>query len=78
MYDNHGNPTYYSGTYDQGTAPCRLVVSGAGGGGIAVLDAKNVTLYSQGAYSPPGTPAGTLPANAMLTQVMPAIVRGGA
>ena len=69
LYDTKGTPIFYSGTYNQGTAPCRLVVSGAGGGGIAVLDAKNATLYSQGAYSPPGTPAGTLPNNAVLTQV---------
>ena len=44
-------------------------VSGAGGGGIAVLDANNAILFSRGAYSPAGTPAGTLPANAMLMQV---------
>ena len=59
-------PIYYSATYGQGTAPCRMVVSG---GGIAVLDANNAILFSQGAYSPAGTPAGTLPANAVLTQV---------
>ena len=47
------------------------------GGGIAVLDAKNAILYSQGAYTPAGTPAGTLPANAMLTQVRLRF-RGGA
>ena len=43
-----------------------MVVSG---GGIAVLDANNAILFSQGAYSPAGTPAGTLPAKAVLTQV---------
>ena len=47
------------------------------GGGIAVLDANNAILYSQGANSPAGTPAGTLPANAMLTQVR-LHFRGGA
>ena len=66
MYDANGSPIYYSATYGQGTAPCRLVVSG---GGIAVLDANNAILFSQGAYSPAGTPAGTLPAKAVLTQV---------
>ena len=66
VYDANGFPIYYSATYGQGTAPCRMVVAG---GGIAVLDAKNAILYSQGANSPAGTPAGTLPANAVLTQV---------
>ena len=60
---------FSSATADQGTSPCRLVVSGAGGGGFAILDFKNATLYSQGAYSPPGTLPGTLPAHAVLTQV---------
>ena len=62
---------YSSGTANKGTGPCQLVVSGAGGGGFAVIDSKNATLYSQGAYSPPGTVPGTLPANAVLTQVLP-------
>ena len=60
---------YQSGTTNQGTGPCQLVVSGAGGGGFAVIDSNNATLYSQGAYSPPGTVPGTLPSNAVLTQV---------
>ena len=65
-YDASGSPIYYSATYGQGTAPCRMVVSGSG---IAVLDASNAVLFSQGANSPAGTPAGTLPANAVLMQV---------
>ena len=47
------------------------------GGGVAVLDANSAILFSQGAYGPAGTPAGTLPADAMLTQVR-LLFRGGA
>ena len=66
----NGNQTIYqSGTANQGTGPCQLVVSGAGGGGFAVVDSRNATLYTQGAYSPPETLPGTLPADAVLTQV---------
>ena len=34
-----------SGTYNQGTAPCSAVVSSAGGGSLAVLDATGVLLF---------------------------------
>ena len=53
---------FQSGTANQGTGACQLAVSGAGGGGFAVMDSTGATLYSQGAYSPPGTVPGTLPA----------------
>ena len=60
---------FSSGTTNKGTGPCQLQVSGAGGGGFAVVDSTGATLYSQGAYRPAGTLQGTLPANAVLTQV---------
>ena len=57
------------GTSNQGTAPCRLVVSGAGGGGFAIIDANNIVQDSEGAYSPAGTQQGTLPAGSVIKQV---------
>ena len=62
---------FASGTAGAGSQPCRLVVSGAGGGGLAVLDSTNATLYFEGAYSPPGTLPGTLPTGTLLKQVLP-------
>ena len=69
LQNGNSQTIFQSGTADQGSGPCRLVVSGAGGGGFAVVDSNNVALYTQGAYSPLGTVPGTLPANAVLTQV---------
>ena len=70
MLQNGNNQTIYSsGTGHSGTGPCRLVVSGAGGGGFAVLDSNNATLFYEGAYSPAGTLQGTLPTGAVLKQV---------
>ena len=60
---------YSPGTANQGSQPCRLVVSGAGGCGFAVLDSQNATLFFEGAYSPPGTLPGTLPTGTVLKQV---------
>lgn len=77
MLLNSNNHTIFaSGTANQGAGPCQLVVSGAGGGGFAVIDSHSATIYSQGAYSPPGTLPGTLPAGASLTQVMPSTDTG--
>ena len=69
LLNGNSQTVFSSGTANQGTGPCQLVVSGAGGGGFAIIDTLNATLYTQGAYSPPGTVSGTLPANATLTQV---------
>ena len=69
MANANSQTIYQSGTANQGTGPCQLVVSGAGGGGFAVVNSTGATLYSQGAYSPAGTLPGTLPANAVLTEV---------
>ena len=53
------NQTIFTfGTSNQGAAPCRLVVSGAGGGGFAIIDANNAVQDFQGAYSPAGTQQG--------------------
>ena len=64
--NGNGQIIYQSGTANKGTGACQLVVSGAG---FAVIDSTGATIYSQGAYSTPGTTPGTLPANAVLTQV---------
>ena len=69
-----GGPTdttalFATNTYHRGEQPCRLMVSGAGGGGFAVLDATERVVFSAGAYSPEGTPEGTLPAGQTLSQV---------
>ena len=67
---NGANQTIFTlGSSNQGAAPCRLVVSGAGGGGFAILDANNAVKDLQGAYSPAGTQQGTLPAGSVLKQV---------
>ena len=54
LYDNGGtefkDAIYYSATYGQGTPPCALTVSGAGGGFISVSDSTYTALYVQ----PPG------------------------
>jgi hypothetical protein len=68
LYGN-GQPTFTSGTNGLGYPPCRLVVSGAGGAGIAVLDSTNAVLYVLGIYSPPGTPYGVMPVGAVLHEV---------
>ena len=65
------NQTIFTfGTANQGTGPCRLVVSGAGGGGFAILDSSNAVQDFEGAYSPAGTRPGTLPAGSALKQVL--------
>lgn len=75
MYGNGGlarngaNAIFETATYNQGTGPCTLIVSGEGGGGFGVADANGITLYSAGSYSPGGTPKGTLPAGQDLVQV---------
>ena len=47
LYTASGAPIYYSGTYDQGTPPCQLTVSGSqsGGGSIRVSDSVHNALY---------------------------------
>ena len=51
MYTGAGNAPsnaiYASGTYDKGTLPCTLTVSGVGGGFIAVTDSTFHVLYVQ-------------------------------
>lgn len=62
------NALFDSDTFGQGSPPCRMVVSSAGGGSFAVLDSANAVLFSRGAYSPAGTPPGTLPSGGQLAQ----------
>ena len=62
------NALFASDTFGEGSPPCRMVVSSAGGGGFAVLDTTSAVLFSRGAYSPPGTPPATLPAGGELSQ----------
>ena len=64
-----GQAIYSFRASSQEATPCRLVVSGAGGGGFAIIDANNVVEYSEGAYSQAGTPQGTLPAGSVIKQV---------
>ena len=75
---NGVNQTIFTfGTSNQGAAPCRLVVSGAGGGGFAILDANNAVQDFQGAYSLAGTQQGTLPVGSVLKQVQRELQRPG-
>ena len=76
LYNSMGNPpqtaqyaAFATGTYNKGMAPCRLVVTGDGGGGFAVVDSLNSTLYAGGSYSPSGTPYGVVPAGVQNKQV---------
>ena len=73
LLNGNSQTVFSTGTANQGTGPCRLAVSGAGGGGFAVLDSRNATLYLEGAYSPAGTLSGTLPADSVLKQVTPVV-----
>ncbi len=65
---SESNALFASNTFGQGVQPCRMVVSSAGGGSLAVLDSTDAVLFSRGAYSPPGTPPATLPAGQELDQ----------
>ena len=65
---NAGTAVFATNTYGQGVKPCRLIVSGSGPGGFAVLDAVNNTLYSAGSFYP-GDPPATLYPNQELGPV---------
>ena len=69
LLNGNNQAIFTFGTSNQGVAPCRLVVSGAGGGGFAILDANNALQDFEGAFSPAGTQQGTLPAGSVLKQV---------
>ena len=38
---------FYSGTYNQGVAPCHLLVSSAAGGTFSVIDSTGAVLFSR-------------------------------
>ena len=44
---NQANAIYYLATFNQGTPPCALTVSGAGGGFIRIMDSTYTALYVQ-------------------------------
>ena len=44
---NQANAIYYSATFNQGTPPCTLTVSGTGGGFIRIMDSTYTALYVQ-------------------------------
>ena len=59
-----GASVWSSGTYNQGTTPCMLTVSGINGGSITVNDALGMLLFQQ-------PQAGVLSSGQQLQQVGP-------
>jgi hypothetical protein len=72
LYNSNGQEPadFVFATGTSGSGPCHVAVSSAGGGGFAVIDeSSGSALFTAGAYSPAGTPAGTLASAHDLAQV---------